>query len=58
LIDTGMSEGVNGDTSGGGVLRITGGSNPTVVALCAKGKGTTLWDQQKNHGLNAIHCDK
>jgi len=53
-----MSEGVNGDTSGGGVLRITGGSNPTVVALFANGKGITLWDQQKNPGLNAIHCDK
>ena len=58
LIDTGMSQGVNGDTSGGGLLHITGGSNPSVVALCANGKGKTLWDRQKNSGLEAIHCDK
>ena len=58
LIDTGMSEGVNGDTSGGGVLHITGGSNPTVVALCKSGKKKTLWDRQKNSSLEAIHCDK
>ena len=57
LIDTGMSEGVNGNTSGGGVLRITGGSNPTVMALCANGKSITLWDQAKNPNLAAIHCD-
>jgi hypothetical protein len=58
LIDTGMSQGVNGDTSSGGALHITGGSNPSVVALCANGKGKTLWDRQKNPGLEAIHCDK
>ena len=58
LIDTGMSVGVNGDTSGGGVLHITGGSNPTVVAICKTGKKKTLWDRQKNSGLEAIHCDK
>jgi len=58
LIDTGMSLGVNGDKSGGGVLHITGGSNPTVVALCKTGKKKTLWDRQKNSGLEAIHCDK
>ena len=58
MIETGMSGGVSGDRSGGGVLRITGGSNPTVGALFANGKGITLWDQQKNPGLNAIHCDK
>jgi hypothetical protein len=58
LIDTGMSEGVNGDTSGGGLLRITGGSNPSAVALCSNGKWTTLWDRQKNSALEAIHCDR
>jgi hypothetical protein len=58
LIDTGMSQGVNGDTSGGGVLHITGGSNPSAVALCANGKGKTLWDRQQNSGLEAIHCDR
>ena len=58
LIDAGMSLGVNGDTSGGGALHITGGSNPSVQALCANGRGKTLWDRQKNSGLEAIHCDK
>ncbi|HYW73993.1 MAG TPA: metallophosphoesterase [Pyrinomonadaceae bacterium] len=58
LIDTGMSQGVNGDTSGGGALHITGGSNPSAVALCANGKTKTLWDREKNSALEAIHCDK
>jgi hypothetical protein len=58
LIDTGMSLGVNGDTSGGGVLHIAGGSNPTAVALCANGKTKTLWDRKNNPSLEAIHCDK
>ena len=57
LIDTGMSLGVNGETSGGGLLHITGGSNPTVMALCANGKSLTLWDRKTNPSLNAIHCD-
>ena len=58
LIDTGMSQGVNGDTSGGGVLHITGGSNPSAVALCVNGQAKTLWDRQKNSPLEAIHCEK
>jgi hypothetical protein len=58
LIDTGMSQGVDGDTSSGGALHITGGSNPSAVALCANGKETTLWDRQKNAALEEIHCDK
>ena len=58
LIDTGMSRGVDGDTSGGGALHITGGSNPTVAAICSNGKGKTLWDRQKNPALEGLHCDK
>src|SRR5215831_982981 len=50
LIDAGMSEGVDGDTSSGGVLHISGGSNPSVVALCANGKDKTLWDRKNNSG--------
>jgi hypothetical protein len=57
LIDTGMSQGVDGNKSGGGVLHITGGSNPAAVALCSNGKGKMLWDLQHNPGLEAIHCD-
>lgn len=58
LIDTGMSQGVDGATSSGGALHITGGANPTATGLCAHGKSKTLWDQQKNPGLEGIHCDK
>lgn len=58
LIDTGMSEGVDGNTSSGGLLRITGGTNPTATALCANGKGKILWDLQKHPDLEGIHCDK
>ena len=58
LIDTGMSRGVDGDKSSGGALHITGGTNPTAVAICANGKGKTLWDRQKNPGLEAMHCDQ
>jgi hypothetical protein len=58
LIDTGMSRGVDGATSSGGVLHITGKSNPKVVGICAKGKGKTLWDRKKNPALEALHCDQ
>lgn len=58
LIDTGMSRGVDGDTSGGGALHITGKSNPTAVGICANGEGKTLWDSQRNPGLEALHCDQ
>lgn len=58
LIDTGMSRGVDGDTSSGGALHMTGKSNPTVVGICANGKKKTLWDQKKNPGLEALHCDQ
>jgi hypothetical protein len=58
LIDTGYSRGVDGETSSGGVLRITGGSNPTAAGLCANGKGKTLWDREKNPGLEGMHCDQ
>ncbi|MBC8030655.1 MAG: metallophosphoesterase [Pyrinomonadaceae bacterium] len=56
LIDTGMSRGVDGATSSGGALHITGKSNPKVVGICANGKRKTLWDLQTNPGLEALHC--
>lgn len=56
LIDTGMSRGVDGKTSGGGALLITGKSNPKVVGICANGKRKTLWDLKSNSPLAALHC--
>jgi hypothetical protein len=49
LIDTGMSQGVKGSDSIGGVLRITRpvGILPNASAICPDGKARTLWDVSK-----------
>lgn len=56
LIDTGMSRGVDGKTSSGGVIRITGSGNESVIALCGNGTSTTLWDNLTNPPMTSIHC--
>jgi hypothetical protein len=56
LIDGGMSQGIEGSTSTGGALRISGSNPQTVVATCANGKTATLWDSGTNQEMEAIHC--
>jgi hypothetical protein len=56
LIDSGMSQGVDGNKSTGGALRITGGNK--AIVICANGKEQTLWDSVTNPSLNAQHCGK
>ncbi|HWZ41977.1 MAG TPA: metallophosphoesterase [Candidatus Saccharimonadales bacterium] len=58
LIDGGMSKGIEGSTSTGGALRISGTSPQTVVATCANGQTMMLWDSSTNPDLNEIHCGK
>ena len=59
LIDTGMSKGIEGSTSTGGALRITGtNSSQQAIAICANGTQTTLWDSANPIALNAQHCGK
>lgn len=58
LIDTGMSQGVDGSQSKGGALRITGGTKQKAIVICANGKEQMLWDSATNPGLVAQHCGK
>jgi hypothetical protein len=58
LIDSGMSRGVDGATSTGGALHITGTNNQSAVVICANGKEQTLWNSGTNPGLNSQHCGK
>lgn len=58
LIDTGMSRGIEGSTSTGGALRITGTNSQQAIAICANGTQTTLWDSANPLALNAQHCGK
>ena len=61
LIDTGMSRGVDGNTSGGGALRITRqvttlGTTQTASVICADGTTTTLWDSVNKQDVGAQLC--
>lgn len=58
LIDGGMSKGIEGSTSTGGALRITGGGKQKAIAICANGTEKTLWDSEKPVDIAAQHCGK
>jgi len=58
LIDSGMSQGVDGSTSSGGALRIKGGETQKASVICANGEEQTLWDSETNPEINAQHCGK
>ena len=60
LIDGGMSKGIEGSTSTGGAIHITGTGTGTqkVVVICANGSEKTLWDSETKPSLNALHCGK
>ena len=58
LIDTGMSQGIDGSKSTGGALRITGRKNQQAIVICANGKQQLLWESEKQPAINAQHCGK
>lgn len=58
LIDSGMSQGVDGSQSTGGALRIKPGDNQKATVICANGEEQTLWDSESNPEINAQHCGK
>lgn len=58
LIDGGMSKGIEGSTSTGGALHITGTTKQKVVVICANGTEKTLWDSETQPSINSQHCGK
>ncbi len=54
LIDSGMSRGIEGSTSTGGALRITGNEKADII--CANGTVSVLWSKQENQASAAQHC--
>src|SRR5262249_50553452 len=58
LIDNGMSRGIEGSKSIGGVLWITGKQTETVTVICANGSKTQLWDSATQPKMADVKCDQ
>jgi len=58
LIDNGMSQGITGSKSHGGVLWITRKQTESATVICADGSKNPLWDSETQPKIGTVKCDK